>query len=55
MRKSGLPPVIDENTKILILGTLPSDMSLAARQWVRDTEVEIRQRGEPPNSPRIGH
>jgi hypothetical protein len=22
---------------------------------VRDTEVEIRQRGEPPNSPRIGH
>jgi hypothetical protein len=33
MRKSGLPPVIDENTKILILGTLPSDMSLAARQY----------------------
>ena len=33
MRKSGLPPVIDENTKILILGTLPSDMSLAAEQY----------------------
>jgi hypothetical protein len=25
MRKSGLPPVVYENTEILILGTLPSD------------------------------
>ena len=33
MRKSGLPPVVDENTEILILGTLPSDMSLAAEQY----------------------
>lgn len=33
MRKSGLPPVVDENTEILILGTLPSDMSLAAGQY----------------------
>jgi hypothetical protein len=30
--KSGLPPVVDENTEILILGTLPSDKSLAAKQ-----------------------
>ena len=30
MRKSGLPPVVDENTEILDLGTLPSDMSIAA-------------------------
>ena len=33
MRKSGLPPVVDENTEILILGTLPSDKSLAAGQY----------------------
>jgi TDG/mug DNA glycosylase family protein len=33
VRKSGLPPVVDENTEILILGTLPSDMSLAAEQY----------------------
>ena|ERR1017187_7607537 len=33
VRKSGLPPVVDENTEILILGTLPSDKSLAAGQY----------------------
>jgi TDG/mug DNA glycosylase family protein len=33
MRKSGLPPVVDLNTEILILGTLPSDMSIAAEQY----------------------
>jgi len=33
MRKSGLAPVVDENTEILILGTLPSDKSLAAGQY----------------------
>ena len=33
MRRSGLPPVVDENTEILILGTLPSDMSIAAGQY----------------------
>lgn len=32
-RKSGLPPIVDENTEILILGTLPSDKSLAASQY----------------------
>jgi TDG/mug DNA glycosylase family protein len=33
VRKSGLPPVVDENTEILILGTLPSDKSLAMEQY----------------------
>lgn len=28
MRKFGLPPIIDDKTEILILGTLPSDVSL---------------------------
>lgn len=32
-RKSGLSPIVDENTEILILGTLPSDKSLAAGQY----------------------
>ena len=32
-RKSGLPRLVDEDTEILILGTLPSDMSLAAGQY----------------------
>jgi hypoxanthine-DNA glycosylase len=32
-RKSGLLPVVDENTVILILGALPSDMSIAAQQY----------------------
>jgi len=33
VRKSGLAPVADESTEILILGTLPSDKSLAAKQY----------------------
>jgi hypoxanthine-DNA glycosylase len=33
MRKSGLPPVIDNKTKVLILGSLPSDVSLAKGQY----------------------
>lgn len=33
VRKSGLSPVIDEKTEILILGTLPSDVSLANGQY----------------------
>ena len=32
MRKLGLSPVVDEATEVLILGTLPSDMSIAAGQ-----------------------
>jgi len=33
MQKSGMPPVVDGNTEILILGTLPSDTSLAAGEY----------------------
>lgn len=33
MRKSGLSSVADENTEILILGTLPSDTSIANGQY----------------------
>lgn len=33
VRKSGLPPVVDESTEILILGTLPSETSLAVGQY----------------------
>jgi hypoxanthine-DNA glycosylase len=33
MRKLGLPPVVDENTEILILGSLPGDESLAAGEY----------------------
>ncbi len=33
MRKLGLPLVVDENTEILILGSLPGDESLAAGQY----------------------
>lgn len=33
MRKSGLEPVADGRTEILILGTLPSDVSLSKAQY----------------------
>jgi double-stranded uracil-DNA glycosylase len=33
MRKFGLVPVIDDKTEVLILGTLPSDASLAKSQY----------------------
>src|SRR5438477_4963619 len=33
MRKFALAPVIDEETEILILGTLPSDLSLSKGQY----------------------
>ena len=33
MRKFGLAPVIDDKTEILILGTLPSDVSLAKGEY----------------------
>jgi hypoxanthine-DNA glycosylase len=33
MKKSGFPPVIDKNTEILILGTLPSDKSIQAQEY----------------------
>jgi TDG/mug DNA glycosylase family protein len=33
MLKSGLTPIIDDKTEVLILGTLPSDVSLAKGQY----------------------
>src|SRR5260370_39776895 len=33
MRKAGLSPVIDDKTEVLILGSLPSDVSLAKSQY----------------------
>ncbi|MCX6244660.1 MAG: DNA-deoxyinosine glycosylase [Bacteroidetes bacterium] len=33
MRKSGFPPVIDKNTEIVILGSLPSDMSILKGEY----------------------
>lgn len=33
MIKRGFPPVLDENTEILILGSLPGDESLRRRQY----------------------
>jgi hypoxanthine-DNA glycosylase len=32
-RKTGLPPIVDESTAIVILGTLPSDQSIAANEY----------------------
>ncbi len=33
MKKSGLPPVLDRNTEVLILGSLPSDISLSKGEY----------------------
>ena len=33
MKKQGFPPVIDENTEILILGSLPGDVSIRKHQY----------------------
>ena len=33
MKKSGFPPIIDKNTVILILGSLPSDISIRAGEY----------------------
>lgn len=33
MKKSGFPPIIDQNTEILILGSLPSDMSILMGEY----------------------
>jgi len=33
MKKQGFPAVIDENTEILILGSLPGDVSIRKHQY----------------------
>jgi hypoxanthine-DNA glycosylase len=33
MKKSGFPPIIDQNTEIFILGSLPSDKSIKAGEY----------------------
>jgi hypoxanthine-DNA glycosylase len=33
MKKVGLPPIIDQDTEVLILGSLPSDISLLKREY----------------------
>jgi TDG/mug DNA glycosylase family protein len=41
VRKFGLAPVIDDNTEVLILGTLPSDVSLANRQYYANSNNDF--------------
>lgn len=33
MKKEGFPPLIDENTKVLVLGTMPGDMSISTGEY----------------------
>mgnify|MGYP001486952823 CR=1 FL=1 len=33
MRKEGFPPLVDENTEVLILGTMPGDESIRTGQY----------------------
>ncbi len=39
--KSGFPPVIDQNTEILILGTLPSDKSIKAGEYYANPQNQF--------------
>jgi double-stranded uracil-DNA glycosylase len=41
MRKSGLPPIVDDQTEILILGTLPSDISLEKGQYYANSSNDF--------------
>ncbi len=41
MRKSGFPPVIDKNTEILILGSLPSDMSIVKGEYYANPQNQF--------------
>jgi len=41
MKKSGFPPIIDQNTEILILGSLPSDKSLKAGEYYANPQNQF--------------
>jgi double-stranded uracil-DNA glycosylase len=41
VRKSGLPPVADKNTEILILGSLPSDTSVSTGKYYADPRTDF--------------
>ena len=41
MKKSGFPPVIDKNTEILILGSLPSDISIRKGEYYANPQNQF--------------
>jgi TDG/mug DNA glycosylase family protein len=41
MKKSGFPPIIDQNTEILILGSLPSDKSIQAGEYYANPQNQF--------------
>ena len=41
MRKSGFAPVIDKNTEILILGSLPSDISIRTGEYYANPQNQF--------------
>ena len=41
MKKSGFPPVIDKNTEILILGSLPSDISILKGEYYANPQNQF--------------
>ena len=41
MKKSGFAPVIDKNTEILILGSLPSDLSIRACEYYANPQNQF--------------
>jgi hypoxanthine-DNA glycosylase len=41
MKKQGFPAIIDKNTKILILGSLPSDVSIKKHQYYGNPENDF--------------
>ena len=41
IQKNGLEPIVDENSRILILGTLPGDESLRSSQYYANSKNQI--------------
>jgi hypoxanthine-DNA glycosylase len=41
MKKSGFPPIINQNTEILILGSLPSDKSIQANEYYANPQNQF--------------